>query len=274
LHGVASELDLDVALAPNPSPMTGRGTNTYVLGHGDQVVVVDPGPDDPRHLDTVANLVAARGTAAMVLMTHHHLDHSEAGPAMARRLAAPLAARPHPLAPPLDLRLEAETLDFGTVHVRIIPTPGHCRDHACLAWLEPGAVFAGDLVAGEGFIVIDPPEGDMTDYLDSLHLLGRPDLLGEGAPARVLLPGHGPAIDQPGEFLGGYIEHRLAREAKVLAALSPQRPRTVEDLLPLAYADTPEVMYPVAARSLQAHLDKLVRDGAAGASAEGYRRAG
>jgi len=271
---VATELDLDVALAPNPSPMTGRGTNTYVLGHEDQVVVIDPGPDDPGHLDAVADLVAARGTAAMVLITHHHVDHSEAGAALARRLDAPLAALPHPLAPPLDRELEAETLAFGAVHLRVIPTPGHCRDHACLAWLEPAAVFAGDLVAGEGFIVIDPPEGDMTDYLDSLRLVGRPDLFGEGAPASVLLPGHGPAIHQPARFLGGYIEHRLAREAGVLAALASDRAQTLQDLLPVAYADTPAVMHPVAARSLQAHLDKLVRDGAAAASAEGYRRAG
>ena len=265
-------LDLDVILAPNPSPMTGRGTNTYVLGHDEGVVVVDPGPADPGHLDAVAARVAARGRAAVVLLTHHHLDHSQSGPEMAQRLGAPLAGMPHPLAPQLDRELVAETLELDGLHLTVLPTPGHCRDHACLAWEEELAVFAGDLVAGEGYIVIDPPDGDMSDYLDSLRRIASPELFGPRGGARVLLPGHGPAIQDPRVYLAAYVAHRLEREARVLAALSHETRRTVEALLTLAYDDTPEFMHPVAARSLQAHLDKLVRDGIAEADAEGYRR--
>jgi len=199
------ELDLDIALAPNPSPMTGRGTNTYVLGHDDGVVVIDPGPADAGHLEAIEALVAARGRAAMVLMTHHHVDHSESGAEVARRLGAPLAAIPHPLAPPLDRELGVETLDLGGLRLTVLPTPGHCRDHACLAWEEELAVFAGDLVAGEGFIAIDPPEGDMTDYLDSVRKVAGPELFGLRGGARVLLPGHGPAIEDPQRYLAGYV---------------------------------------------------------------------
>jgi len=265
------ELDLDVVLAPNPSAMTGRGTNTYVLGRHTGVVVIDPGPSDPAHLSAIEARVAARGQAAMVLLTHHHVDHAEAGPEMARRLGAPLAAVPHPLAPALDRPLRVGTLDLGGLHLTVIPTPGHCRDHACLAWEEELAVFAGDLVAGEGFIVIDPPEGDMTDYLDSLRRVASPELFGLRGGARTLLPGHGAAIADPQRYLAGYVAHRLEREEKVLAALG-DRFRAAAEILPLAYSDTPDFMYPVAARSLQAHLDKLVRDGRAEAGDRGYRR--
>ena len=266
------ELDLDVALAPNPSPMTGKGTNTYVLGHDEGVVVIDPGPADGGHLDHVEALVRARGRAAMVLMTHHHIDHSEAGPELARRLGAPLAAAPHPMAPPLDRALGLETLEFDGLHLTVLPTPGHCRDHVCLAWEEELAIFAGDLVAGDGFIVIDPPEGDMTDYLDSLRRIASPELFDLRGRARVLLPGHGPALEEPQLYLAGYVAHRLEREAKVLGALPTDQHRPPEKILPLAYADTPEAMYPVAVRSLQAHLDKLVRDGRAEVQGGAYRR--
>ena len=265
-------IDIDIALAPNPSPMTGRGTNTYIVGHGDGVVVIDPGPADPGHLDAIESLVQARGRAAMVVLTHHHLDHSEAGPELAHRLGVPLAAAPHPDAPPLDRVLGLETLEFEGLLLTVLPTPGHTRDHVCLAWEDELAIFAGDLVAGEGYIVIDPPDGDMTDYLDSLRRVANPELFDLRGGARVLLPGHGPAIEDPQLYLAGYVAHRLQREEKVLDALVESARRLPDEILPLAYADTPQAMYPVAARSLQAHLDKLVRDGRADLLDGGYRR--
>jgi glyoxylase-like metal-dependent hydrolase (beta-lactamase superfamily II) len=257
--------------------MTGRGTNTYVLGHGDAVVVIDPGPADAGHARNIETAVRARGHAAIVLLTHHHVDHSEAAVEVARRLDAPLAAIPHELAPPLDRRLtDHDQLDLGADTLEVLATPGHCRDHACFEWKQARAIFAGDLVAGEGFIVIDPPEGDMRGYLASLALV-RDRRFGThptgAAAAAVLLPGHGPAIENPVEYLDGYIAHRLAREAKVHAALDG-RGQTLAELLALAYDDTPEAMHPVAARSLQAHLDKLVADGRAANEGGGYRRLG
>jgi glyoxylase-like metal-dependent hydrolase (beta-lactamase superfamily II) len=262
-------LDLDVVLAPNPSPMTGRGTNTYVLGHGDQVAVVDPGPADTGHLDAVEAAVQARGRAALVIVTHHHVDHSEAAEMAAERLGAPVATIPHPKTPRVDRPLEDGTqLGLGELRLTVLHTPGHSRDHLCLLWEEERAVFVGDLVATEGFIVIDPPEGNMADYLASLRRIRD---LGTDGPT-VLLPGHGAAIENPRQHLDRYVRHRLEREAKVLEALSTSAWRTPEEILPVAYADTPEPMRPVAARSLQAHIEKLVDDGRADGADGRFRR--
>lgn len=258
-------------LAPNPSPLTGRGTNTYVLGRG-EVAVIDPGPAIAAHLDRVEAAARRRGRTAVVLLTHHHPDHTEAAEEIGRRLGAPLAAVPHDSAPRLDRDLgDGEVLDVGAERLEVLATPGHCRDHACFAWTAERAIFAGDLVAGEGFIVIDPPEGDMVDYLASLARV-RDHRFGAGGGVAALLPGHGPKIEAPAEYLDAYLAHRLAREAKVLAALPHQAGATAEAILPIAYADTPAAMYPFAARSLQAHLDKLVRDGRAVLLDRGYVR--
>jgi glyoxylase-like metal-dependent hydrolase (beta-lactamase superfamily II) len=265
-------IDVDVILAPNPSPMTGRGTNTYVLGR-DEVAVIDPGPAIPGHLEQVAAAVSDRGTPTWVLLTHHHQDHAEAAEDFARRLGAPLAAIPHPSSPRLDRALtDHDRLEVGAGTLEVLATPGHSRDHACFAWSQARAVLVGDLVAGEGFIVIDPPEGDMSDYLASLGKVRDHRFGGDPAGPAVLLPAHGPAIENPRALLDSYIAHRLAREQQVLLALPPDGGATPAEVLPVAYADTPEGMYPVAARSLQAHLDKLVRDGLASEAGGRYTR--
>lgn len=244
---------VQVVLADNPSPMTGRGTNTYVIGH-DDVLVIDPGPADSTHLDRVENAVRRRGRAGTVLLTHHHLDHSQSAAAFATRLDSPLAAIPHPEMPQLDTDLaDGDQVTFGGGALQVVATPGHTRGHACFWWESERVVFAGDLVAGEGFIVIDPPDGNMADYLASLARVRDLD-------AAVVRPGHGPVIESPRAYLESYIRHRLQREARVLAALGSD-PRIVPQLVPAAYADTPEAMYPIAARSLVAHLEKLAADG-------------
>jgi glyoxylase-like metal-dependent hydrolase (beta-lactamase superfamily II) len=237
-----------VVVAPNPSPFTGRGTNTYVVGRGDKVVVIDPGSEDPAHLAAVAAVAADRGTAGAVLVTHHHPDHVGG--------AATLAS----LMPPPDRRLEeGAQIDFAGGVLEALYTPGHCTDHLCFHWHGTGEVFCGDLVAGEGFIVIDPPDGDMSRYLDSLRRV-------RGLPAGRLLPGHGPSIEEPGAYLDGYLAHRLQREAKVLAALAAASGSTggavtLDDVLAGAYDDVDPMMLPAARRSLLAHLLKLVADG-------------
>jgi glyoxylase-like metal-dependent hydrolase (beta-lactamase superfamily II) len=242
-----------------------------VLGHGD-VAVIDPGPAIPKHLDRVEAATRDRGRTSVVLLTHHHPDHAEAAEEMARRLGAPLAAIPRDHAPRLDRDLsDGQVIDVGADQLEVVATPGHCRDHACFAWSAERAVFTGDLVAGEGFIVIDPPEGDMGDYLASLARVRDHHFAGGGAVS-ALLPGHGPAIETPREHLDGYIAHRLAREARVLGALAAAEATTAATLLPVVYDDTPEGMYPIAARSLQAHLDKLVREGRAAQVDGGYIR--
>ena len=254
--------------------MTGQGTNTYVLGRGAGVVVIDPGPAIPEHLENVQAAVRARGHAAHVLVTHHHVDHVEAAVELAAALGAQLAGIPHPDGPTLDRELrDGEVLESEGVAIRVLATPGHARDHACFLWEQEDAVFAGDLVAGAGFIVIDPPDGNMADYLGSLAAVR--DLPGRsGTGLAVLLPGHGPAIEDPRGYLDAYIAHRLQREAQVLAAVPGQGGLPAEALLPIAYSDTPEAMYPVASRSLEAHLDKLVGDGRVEFADGVYRRRG
>src|ERR1700716_4388536 len=226
-----------VLLANNPSPLTGRGTNTYVVGE-DQVVVIDPGPADAAHLPRIQAAVAERGRATSVVITHHHFDHSEAATGVAQRLGAPLAGFPHPDSPVLDRELaDGDEVAFGGGVLHAVHTPGHSRDHLCFWLPEAGTVFAGDLVAGEGYIVIDPPDGDMAQYLDSL---GRIRDLG----AKSIRAGPGPLIDAPAAYLDSYIAHRLAREARVLGSLGAES-RRVAELLPVVYDDTPEAMYPI-----------------------------
>jgi glyoxylase-like metal-dependent hydrolase (beta-lactamase superfamily II) len=264
---MTSTLPIRVVLAPNPSPMTGKGTNTYVVGE-ETVVVIDPGPADEGHMAAVESAVRESGRAGALVLTHHHLDHSQAAAQMAQRLQAPLAAFPHAESPKLDRELaDGDEVAFAGGALQALHTPGHARDHLCLWWPEAGTVFTGDLVAGEGYIVIDPPDGNMTDYFDSLR---RVHDLGAGS----LRPGHGPLISTPAPYLDAYVAHRLEREAKVMAALGHE-PITVEQLLPAVYDDTPRAMYGVAARSLVAHLEKLQRDGLVevleGGAGSGYR---
>src|SRR5258708_2697956 len=233
--------------------MTGRGTNTYVVGQGD-VVVIDPGPSEKMHLERVETAIRQGGRGGAVLLTHHHLDHSESAAQFATRLDVPLAGIPQPEMPPLDTNLtDGDELPFGGGTLRVVATPGHTRGHASFWWESERVVLAGDLVAGEGFIVIDPPDGNMVDYMASLARVRDLD-------AAVILPGHGPAIESPRAYLESYIRHRLDREARVLAALGPD-PRITPQILPAAYDDTPEAMYPIAVRSLVAHLEKLAAEG-------------
>jgi glyoxylase-like metal-dependent hydrolase (beta-lactamase superfamily II) len=253
----------EVIRAPNPSFMTGSGTNSYVAGEGDSVIVVDPGPAIPEHLDALAAAARARGLVTAVVLTHHHADHSEAAAAFAKRCGAPLLAYPHPSGPDIDgLLADGDRLACGEGSLEVLHTPGHCPDHLCFR-SDDGSVFAGDLVAGEGYIVVDPPEGNMVQYLASLARLR--DL----APSR-LLPGHGPAIEGAVAYLGDYIAHRLARESKVIAALhaAGNEGATLEALLPVVYDDVATAMLPAASRSLVAHLEKLVSDGRVSASGE------
>jgi len=247
--------------------MTGSGTNTYVLGRGEGgVAVIDPGPSDRQHLESVTTAARRRGRPALVVLTHHHVDHAESAREVARALGVELAAIPHRKGPRPDVALaDRQRLRLGGATLEVFATPGHCRDHACLRWGETGAVFTGDLIAGEGYIVVSPPDGDMADYLGSLRRLRR-------LRPVTLLPGHGPSIEDPDDYIKRYIDHRLEREAKVLAALDPDRWRGTLRLLPRVYGDTPVAAWPVARRSLLAHLRKLVDEGRAEADRGRYRR--
>ena len=219
-------------VAPNPGPMTLAGTNTYLYG-SDPCTVIDPGPDDAGHLDTVRAAAEERGGIGLVLLTHNHGDHA----AGADRLG-PEAVRP-------DGGEEYEGL-------RAIATPGHAADHVCFLTGD-GVCFSGDLVLGEGSTFVPPDGGSLAAYMDSLRLL-------QAEPIELICPGHGPWVTDPAAKLAEYVEHREMRERRLLAALE-RGERSKEALLSEAWADVPTELRPAAALVMEAHLQKLEAEG-------------
>jgi glyoxylase-like metal-dependent hydrolase (beta-lactamase superfamily II) len=209
--------------------MTLQGTNTYVVGIEGGAWVIDPGPDDEDHLAAVRASAEGRGGLAGVLLTHSHGDHSAGAPRLGQ-VAAP---------------------DLGPFEV--VPTPGHSEDHVC--FLHGRVCFAGDLVLGEGSSIVPPAAngGSLADYIESLRRL-------RGLKLELICPGHGSWITDPGAKLDEYLEHRLQRERKLVAALEAgERSRT--RLLDAAWDDVPSPLRPAAALAMQAHLEKLEAEG-------------
>ncbi len=257
--GVPHDLDevTTLVLAPNPSPMTLDGTNTYVLGApgSGAAIVVDPGPDDPTHRAAVEGALAARGAqAAAVVTTHHHHDHAEAA-GWAAAWGAPLHAFDPALVP-----AEAEPLrDGGTIAaggltLRAVYTPGHASDHVCLRVEQTGVLLTGDHVLGRGTTIVVWPDGDMAAYLDSLRRVQ--DL----APPR-LYPGHGPVVADPAVYVADYLAHRQEREEQILAAIAAGAANPAE-IVAAVYTDVPVMLHPAAERSVRAHLAALHQRGA------------
>jgi glyoxylase-like metal-dependent hydrolase (beta-lactamase superfamily II) len=252
-------------LAPNPSPLTLEGTNTFVVadpGAG-TAVVIDPGPAGEEHARRVLEACGGREVEC-VLLTHTHADHAEGAGAFADRVGAPLAA----IAPGWatagapDLASGAPLAAAG-LELRPLPTPGHAADHCCFVLAAEGAVFTGDHVLGRGTTVVEWPGGDMADYLASLRRLL--DL----RPER-LYPGHGPLVPDAVARVEGYLAHRQGREAQVLAALEAGD-RTPPQIVARVYADVDPGLHPAAGLSVRAHLVKLVGEGRVAADAAGER---
>jgi glyoxylase-like metal-dependent hydrolase (beta-lactamase superfamily II) len=246
--------DVERVRAPNPGPLTLSGTNTYLVGR--PAWVIDPGPADASHVDRVWSEAHARGGIAGIALTHRHLDHAESAAVLSERAGAPLAAcamkaagddsfrEPEVSGLRADVAL-GEGDSFGPLVA--IETPGHSADHLC--FLAGTVLFCGDTVLGEGSVFIPPGGGSLASYLRSLRKL-------EGLQLAALCPGHGPVVWRPREKITQYIEHRLERERRLVAALE-RGLRRRDELLDEVWDDAPAELRPAAALTLEAHLDKL-----------------
>lgn len=259
--------DVVCVRAHNPGPLTMSGTNSWVVGR-DPAWVVDPGPALDAHLENLAGELVRRGGLGGVVLTHDHIDHSEAVGALRERFPAPLAAARAPQGTPQGGTPGGHTAADGVGDarptldvqlsdgVRVGPfealyTPGHAPDHFAL--IAGGVCFTGDAVLGEGSVFVAPDPGALAGYLDGLARLA-------GRELDVLCPGHGPPIWTPRERIAQYIEHRLERERLLVAALDGGC-RSTEELLDAAWFDVPDQLRPLATVTLAAHLDKLAEEG-------------
>lgn len=249
-------------LAPNPSPMTLDGTNTWVVGvPGGPCVVVDPGPDDDAHLDAVVDAVRARdGRLRAVLLTHGHADHSAGAAGLAGRAGVGVRA----LDPAHRLGGEglgaADVVEVAGARLEVVLTPGHTSDSLCFVLTadgEPPAVLTGDTVLGRGTTVVAHPDGRLAEYLDSLRRL---EVLAETAGVAAVLPGHGPFLGLPDvaplDVVRFYLAHRADRLEQVRAAAA-QGATTARDVVERVYADVPRALRPAAELSVAAQLEYL-----------------
>jgi glyoxylase-like metal-dependent hydrolase (beta-lactamase superfamily II) len=266
-------------LAPNPSPMTFRGTNTYLLGTR-RLAVIDPGPADPAHLEAILGALSPGESVSHILVSHSHVDHSALVPALREATGAPVlafgdsAAGRNPDIAALtglgggegiDARFapdqclaDGETVDGDGWLVTALWTPGHMGNHLCFALGD--AVFTGDHVMGWATSMVSPPDGDLTAFMASLEKL-------QGRHDRVFYPAHGAPVTEPEARLAELIAHRRGREAQILSALDGG-PATIPALTARLYSDVPEALLPAAQRNVLAHLIDLTQRGLAGPQGE------
>ena len=247
-------------VAPNPSMMTGPGTNTYLFG-SKEVAVLDPGPVIDSHLQAIQEIAGA--PVRWVLVTHTHPDHSPAASELARQTGAELLGRPPPDGQHQDQTFktdrvleDGDRLSVDGAEIEFIHTPGHASNHICLRHVPLNWVFTGDHVIDGSTVVIDPPDGNMKHYLESLSKV-------KSLRPAALAPGHGELIHNPDQAIDWIIDHRLERESKVAAALNANPGLTSMELVPHVYKDVDQKLYGWAERSLLAHLLKLEDDGTA-----------
>lgn len=242
-------------LAPNPSPWTLDGTNTWILADGDEVIVIDPGPDDPSHLAALTQALGDR-KHVVTLLTHGHSDHSAAASTFFSMTGVPVRALdPHHQYGNAGLT-DGDVIAFGDRELRVIHTPGHSPDSLCFAVSD--VLVTGDTVLGRGTTAIIWPEGRLDEYFASLRRIAA-----GLAETNLLLPGHGPALHEPDRVIAEYLEHRELRLAEVRIALDSGA-QTLSALLDAVYGDVPDSVRPAAELSLRAQLEYLRdREGAA-----------
>jgi glyoxylase-like metal-dependent hydrolase (beta-lactamase superfamily II) len=242
-------------VAPNPSPYTGPGTNTWIVEGDPVAVVIDPGPDDDSHLAAIEERLAGAAVGA-VLVTHSHSDHLPLAARLASAHRAPVLRHPE--------LADGDLVQVGKVRLKALYTPGHASDHLCFLQEEDGAVFTGDLVLGRGSTMITHPDGDMAAYLRSLERLI------ELKPV-ILFPGHWDPVEDAMAKLTEYREHRLDRERQVLRALE-EGPAEAPELTRRVYAAevSGKELLRAAEMTLRAHLDKLLAEGRVRLEGERY----
>jgi glyoxylase-like metal-dependent hydrolase (beta-lactamase superfamily II) len=245
-------------LAPNPSMMTGPGTNTYLLGM-DSIAVIDPGPAIAQHIEKI--IEKSISSIRWILVTHTHPDHSPAVRALAAATGAEVLGMRAPAGRHQDrtfspdrVLADGDVLETNEFRLQAVHTPGHASNHLCYLHVQLNWLFTGDHIIDGSTVVIDPPDGNMGDYLRSL---GRCKAL----KVTALAPGHGEVIHDPGRVIDWIIEHRLQREARVLAAMRANPGLTTHELVPHVYQDIDPKLHALAERSLLAHVLKLREEG-------------
>lgn len=244
-------------VAPNPGVFTGPGTNTYLVGI-DEVVVIDPGPDldeDTSHLDAIVG--CGSGRIRWIVCTHTHPDHSPATAALKERTGAEVLAFTSTDNLTVDREIgDGFQLEGTEFRLTALHTPGHASNHLCYLLEGEQLLFSGDHIMEGSTVVIGPPDGDMAVYLQQLERL-------KTVRIRAIAPGHGEVITEPIAKIDEYIVHRLGREAKVVDALRAAGTATIDHLLPTVYDDVPQERHWIAKSSLWAHLRKLGDEGSA-----------
>jgi glyoxylase-like metal-dependent hydrolase (beta-lactamase superfamily II) len=245
-------------VARNPGFMTGPGTNTYLVGL-ERYLVIDPGPDDPIHVERIVQETGGRIDA--VLATHTHPDHSPAAKALVAATGAKAMGKPAPVHgrqdagfEPSQLLNDGDRVSAGSLTLRALHTPGHASNHLCYLLEGTGLLFTGDHLMQGSTVVIAPPDGSMGDYLRSLARLQK-------EPVTRIAPGHGLTIEDAQAEVVRIIAHRLQREAKVIARLGDLELANIDTLVAGVYDDVDPRLHPVAKGSLLAHLLKLEEDG-------------
>ena len=261
-------------LAPNGSPFTFTGTQTYLVGGPDGVAVIDPGPAEADHLAALERAIGGASVVA-ILCTHTHRDHSPAAASLAERTGAPIVGcaplildtgGPRADAPfdstyaPDKVLADGDRVSGPGWTLTAVATPGHTSNHLCFALEGTGALFTGDHVMGWSTTVVAPPDGDMADYMASLDKLrARGD--------RVYYPAHGPAVNNPRQLVRGMIGHRRQRERQIVKLLG-ESPQDIAAMVPRMYKGVNEYLWPAAGLSVLAHLIDLERRGVVARSGE------
>ena len=245
--------------ANNGGIFTGKGTNTYLIGKED-ITLIDPGPNIPEHIDKI--LSVGKNKIKRILVTHTHTDHSPAALPISKKLNIPMFGRlvdresqwEDETFIPDNVLSHGDKISTDEYSLETIHTPGHASNHLCFYIKEIKCLLTGDHIMDGSTVVIAPPDGNMTEYINSLRLL-------EEYEINYFAPGHGNIMKEPTKTINSIIRHRLSRESKVFRCVEKKQNLNIDQLLLLVYDDVPEMLHPIAKMSLLAHLIKLEEDG-------------